>query len=337
MASARINFTVGLFMTAGLALATVVIIWLGMSSFMHRGEIFVTYFDESVQGLGVDSPVKYRGVPVGRVKNIRIAPDYHLIEVVITIDDEHTGDDSRFAGSEASLASAGITGIMFVEIDKRRPGAPDLSPTLSFKPEYPVIASRPSDIKKFFREIDDIAMKIQSIDFKGISDQVMTAVETFNSTLADARIGAISSDIRTLLASINAAANPKRMETMARNMEGTILASRRFMEQATDDLRRMEGILGQFQSVLADSGPHMNATMSSLASAAAKADGFVTQGQMTMLQMQATIKNLQERLTITAENLENTSAGLNAVINDIQDQPSRIIFSKPRKPRPVEE
>ena len=45
MASARINFTVGLFMTAGLALATVVIIWLGINSFIHQGEIFVTYFE----------------------------------------------------------------------------------------------------------------------------------------------------------------------------------------------------------------------------------------------------------------------------------------------------
>lgn len=337
MASARINFTVGLFMTAGLALATLAIIWLGMSSFLRRGEIFVTYFDESVQGLSVDSPVKYRGVPVGRVKSVRIAPDYHLIEVAIVIDDEHAGDDKRFADSEASLASAGITGIMFVEIDKRQPGRPDMSPLLTFEPEYPVIASRPSDIRKFFREIDNIATKIQSVDFKGISDRIMAATDTFNATLADARIGDISADVRTLLASVNAAANPKRMEDMARNMERTVLASQQFMEQATGDLRRIENILGQFQDILADSRPHMNATMVSLASAASKADSFATQGQMTMLQMQATIKNLQERLAITAENLENTSSGLNSVISDIQTQPSRIIFSQPRKPRPLEE
>lgn len=336
MASARINFTVGLFMTAGLALATVAIIWLGMTSFMHKGEIFVTYFDESVQGLGVDSPVKYRGVPVGRVKSIRIAPDSHLIEVIIVIDDKHANVD-RFADSEASLASAGITGIMFVEIDKRQFEEIDLSPALSFEPEYPVIASRPSDMRKFFKEIDSIAAKIQSIDFKGISDQLMLAIGGINTTLAEAQIGAISADIRTLLASINTAANPKRMENMARNMDQTILASRKFMEQATNDLHRMEEVLQQVEGTLADTRPQMNATMSSLASAAAKTDSFVTQGQMTMLQMQATIKNLQERLIITAENLENTSSGLNAVITDIQDQPSRIIFSKPRKPRPVEE
>jgi phospholipid/cholesterol/gamma-HCH transport system substrate-binding protein len=336
MASARINFTVGLFMTAGLALATAAIIWLGMTSFMHKGEIFVTYFDESVQGLGVDSPVKYRGVTVGRVKSIGIAPDYHLIEVVIAIDDEHAGPD-RFADSEASLSGAGITGIMFVEIDRRQFPELDFSPTLTFDPEYPVIASRPSDMRKLFKEIDSIAAKIQSIDFKGISDQLVMAIGGFNTALAEAQIGAVSADIRTLLATINAAANPERMENMARNMDRSILASRKFMEQATEDLHRMEEALGQVEAILADTRPQVNATLTSLASAAAKTDSLMTQGQMTMQQMQGTIKNLQDRLAITAGNLENTSSGLNAMITDIQDQPSRIIFSKPRKPRPVEE
>ena len=36
MASARINFSVGLFMTAGLALATLAVIWLGLTSFLRK-------------------------------------------------------------------------------------------------------------------------------------------------------------------------------------------------------------------------------------------------------------------------------------------------------------
>lgn len=337
MASARVNFSVGLFMTAGLALATLAIIWLGMSSFLRKGRIFVTYFDESVQGLGVDSPVKYRGVPVGRVKSIRIAPDYHLIEVLIMVDDEHAGDEDRFENSVASLSNVGITGAMFVEIDKRRPGSFDFSPTLSFTPDHPVIASRPSDIKKLFREIDEIAMKIQSIDFKGISDQAMAAFTTVNTVMTEAQLGAISADVRTLLASINEAANPKRLESMARNMDQTILASRKLMERATGELTRVEAILGQFQAMLDANRPHVDTTMTSLATTAVKADAFMTQSHATMFQMQASIKDLQDRLATTAENLEQTSAGLNSLISNVKDQPSQLIFAQPRKPRPVED
>lgn len=337
MASARVNFSVGLFMTAGLALATLAIIWLGMTSFLRKGELFVTYFDESVQGLGVDSPVKYRGVPVGRVQAIRIAPDYHLIEVVILIDDEHADDENRFADSVAAISNVGITGAMFVEIDKRWPAAGDLSPELSFTPEYPVIASRPSDIKKLFREIDEIAMKIQSIDFKGISEQATAAFTTVSTVMTEAQLGAISADIRALLASINAAANPKRLESMAKNMEQTILASRTLMTKATEELARMDTILVQFQSMLEANRPHVDTAMNALASTALKADVVMTQSHATVFQMQATIKDLEERLAVTAENLEQTSNNLNTLIGNVKDQPAQLIFGQPKAPRKVEE
>lgn len=337
MASARVNFSVGLFMTAGLALATLAIIWLGMTSFLRKGELFVTYFDESVQGLGVDSPVKYRGVPVGRVQAIRIAPDYHLIEVVILIDDEHAGDENRFVDSVASISNVGITGAMFVEIDKRWPAAGDLSPNLSFTPEYPVIASRPSDIKKLFREIDEIAAKIQSIDFKGISEQAMLAFSTVNTAMTEAQLGAISADIRALLAGINAAANPKRLESMARNMEQTVVASNRLMNKAAEELNRLDGILAQFQSMIEANRPHVDTAANAMAKTALKADTVMTQSQATMLQMQGAIRELEERLAATAENLEQTSSNLNTLIGNVKDQPAQLIFGQPKAPRLVEE
>lgn len=337
MASARVNFSVGLFMTAGLILATVAVIWLGMTSFLSKGKLYVTYFDESVQGLGVDSPVKYRGVPVGRVQAIRIAPDYHLIEVVILVDDEHTGEENRFADTVASLSNVGITGAMFVEIDKQNAKSMNLSPKLTFAPEYTVIASKPSDIKRLFKEIEEIAMKIKSIDLKGITDQAMTVFATANKVMTDAQLGAISTDIRTLLASINTAANPKRLDSIAKNMEQTVIASRTLMNRATEDLTRMDAILAQLQATLDTNRPHIDTTMGALATTAVKADAFMTQSRATMFEMQATFKNLQERLAITAENLEQTSSNLNSLITNAKDQPSQLIFGHPKAPRKVEE
>jgi len=337
MASARVNFSVGLFMTAGLALATLAIIWLGMTSFLRQGELFVTYFDESVQGLNVDSPVKYRGVPVGRVKAIRIAPDYHLIEVVILVDDEHTGDENRFAGTEAALANVGITGAMFVEIDKRSPGETSLAPRLDFQPEYPVIPSKPSQIRKLFREIDDIATKIQAIDFQGISEQFMGAARSFNAAMNGAQIEGIATDIRTLLASINAAANPKRLDSITKNLDQTVIATRTLMEKTAGELARMDEILLQFQALLAANRPSIDTTMGALASTAVKADAFMSQGQTAMAQTQSTIRALAERLTTSAENLEQTSANLNSLVNAIKAQPSELLFGSPKAPRKVEE
>ena len=70
----------------GTLLASVLVIWVGATRYFETGSRYVTYFDESVQGLQKDSPVKYRGVEVGRVEQIRVAPDNHLIEVLVKID-----------------------------------------------------------------------------------------------------------------------------------------------------------------------------------------------------------------------------------------------------------
>lgn len=336
MASARVNFSVGLFMTAGLGLATLAIIWLGMTSFLRKGDLYVTYFDESVQGLNVDSPVKYRGVPVGRVQAIRIAPDYHLIEVVILVDDEHSDDEARFADSVAAISNVGITGAMFVEIDKRHP-LDGPSPDLGFTPEYPVIASKPSDIRKLFREIHDIAAQIKAIDFKGISDQARNAFASLDTAVAQARIGDISADIRTLLASVNAAASPERLQSLARNVDGSMEASRRLMDKATEELTRMDAVLAQLQSMIDANRPHVDTTMGALAGAAVKTDAFMAQSQTAMLQMQATIRELEDRLTVTADNLEQTSGNLNALISSLRDQPAQLLFGEPKAPRITED
>ena len=49
--------------------------------YFQKGSVYVTYFDESVQGLQVDSIVKFRGVDIGTVRKIGVAPDQRLVEV----------------------------------------------------------------------------------------------------------------------------------------------------------------------------------------------------------------------------------------------------------------
>ena len=66
MASQKTKFMVGIFVAGGFGIALVAFIWLGMSRFLETGRYYAVYFNESVQGLTVDSPVKYRGVAVGK-------------------------------------------------------------------------------------------------------------------------------------------------------------------------------------------------------------------------------------------------------------------------------
>ncbi|RLB41487.1 MAG: hypothetical protein DRH12_08010 [Deltaproteobacteria bacterium] len=91
------KFAVGLFVLGGSIAAVVLLIFLGATHLFQKGQYYVTYFDESVQGLIKDSPVKYRGVPIGRVDRIRVAPDGRLVEVVLKVESGAKLDDTIVA------------------------------------------------------------------------------------------------------------------------------------------------------------------------------------------------------------------------------------------------
>lgn len=182
MATQKTKFTVGAFVAFGLALAIIAIIALGMLSFLRKGQFYATYFAESVQGLDVDSLVKYRGVSIGRVESIDVAPDGKLIQVILKIESGQTlGDDIV-----AQLNIVGITGSMFVELDRKKPGEPDQSPTLTFPSEYPIVASKPSDISQLLRGIDDVLKQVKSLDTKGISDKIKATLDNINEAIDEA-------------------------------------------------------------------------------------------------------------------------------------------------------
>jgi phospholipid/cholesterol/gamma-HCH transport system substrate-binding protein len=178
MAKRQARFLTGLFVIVGAFIGVAAVIWLGASKYFEKGALYVTYFDESVQGLQVDSEVKYRGVTVGNVKQIGVAPDHKLVEVVIKIALE--GDVEHSAVTQ--LRAAGITGIVFVELDRKKPNEQVFLPPSTMKTGYTVIPSKPSQTKQMLMGIDQIMTKITDIDLKGISDQVKQtsrAMETF--------------------------------------------------------------------------------------------------------------------------------------------------------------
>ncbi len=131
----RVHYViVGLFVLL-LGTATVGLsLWLafGNVSYEYRG--YRVYMNESVSGLFIDAPVKYRGVQVGRVKDLALLPDNPEV-VQITMDINATINIKE--DTTAKLHVQGVTGIASIELSG---GSLD-SPLLKAKPgePYPVI------------------------------------------------------------------------------------------------------------------------------------------------------------------------------------------------------
>ena len=98
----------GAFVVAGIAvlLATVVALT-GTQIFRHRDR-YTVYFSESVSGLEPGAAVRYRGLRVGRVEEMRIAPEMpDKVEVRLGLDP----GVPLFAGVRAQLDQNGLTGL----------------------------------------------------------------------------------------------------------------------------------------------------------------------------------------------------------------------------------
>ena len=313
MARKTSKFMIGLFVIIGVSIGCIAIIWLGASKYFEKGGTYVTYFDESVQGLQKDSTVKYRGVDVGRVEKIRVAPDNALIEVVMKINLKGELQRSHIA----QLKPAGITGIVFIELDRKGPGEQDLSPKISFASEYPIIASKPSDIKQILSGVQGVLENLNKIDAKGISEGIVSTVANLNGVITK----------------VDNALAEKRLDEIIIEVKNTLV---KFQNFATN-------LEGEIQTLnLAKTGAHVE-------SATAKIEKIVNSGEIEAVLKEAkeTIGNLNQwvdrldkrSLTVTndlkviSENLRKASESLGMLIERVYASPSDLLFGQPPPPR----
>lgn len=157
--------------------------------------IHILFHPKSLRILDKDSPVKYMGVCIGRVDSICVAPDAKLIQVVLKIETDLKLDDNVVA----QLKSVGITGIMYVEIEKRGTGEPDLSPQIDFPAKYPVIATKPSGIKRFMEGMADVLSQLRDMDTKGIAEKLKSTLDQIKRSIQEAKVKELSADARSSL------------------------------------------------------------------------------------------------------------------------------------------
>ncbi|MDB6170291.1 MAG: Mammalian cell entry related domain protein [Verrucomicrobia bacterium] len=186
---------VGAFVLGGFALIIIGLLSFGSVSFFSKPQRFVVYFDESIHGLDLGSPVKLRGVRVGRVVDLNVRYDKdknHSVVVVVcefsknmvtdtsgsVIDVSQRGEMAILVdrGLRAQLGVLGLaTGLLFVELDFMDPKEFPVDNRLT-DPRYPVVPAMPSAISEFQASVSEILANLQKVDFAGISVELKTVL-----------------------------------------------------------------------------------------------------------------------------------------------------------------
>lgn len=149
---------VGAFVLVGLAGLVIALLWLAGSQYTQEFAYYRTYFSGSVTGLGKGTLVRYNGIQVGNVSALEFdLNDPKRVIVTLQID-----PNLRIhSDSVASIASEGLTGGSYVEIDGGSQSAPILPRTMFG--EYPVIRSKPSTLQELEQSAPQVLAKISRI------------------------------------------------------------------------------------------------------------------------------------------------------------------------------
>ena len=332
MASKKAKFTVGLFVAGGLTISVLAIVWLGMSRYFEKGRFFVTYFNESVQGLKKDSPVKYRGVAIGRVDSIGVAPDSKLIQVVLKIESGQSLDHSIVA----QLKNVGITGSMLVELDRKKKDDPDQSPVLSFPSEYPIVGSKPSEINRLLRGLDEVLDHFKSIDLQGISDKLKLTLDNANAMITDADVKGISTKLQSSLSSADRILKNRKWESILGSVDHAAKSLDELMAKAGNSLAKVDRTLVRMEGFVARNEKPVAEAVLELRQAMMNANRLLEKGASLITSTDDALNRLKAQLLLSAQNLERATDHLNRFLEVLSDSPSQLLFGEPSAPRPLE-
>jgi phospholipid/cholesterol/gamma-HCH transport system substrate-binding protein len=171
-------FIEGLFIIGLSVGAAFFAVWLAGSG--HRDDVlYRIHFTDSVSGLALGDPVKYRGVDVGTVKAMIIDPaDPRLVQVDVKLrKDAPIKSDTR-----ASLTLKGITGVVFIELTG---GSPEAQSLLAVTPkgQIPEIPAEKSSLKAILDQLPKVIEKFSSIEDQ--IKKVLTDVSGLTSKLKE--------------------------------------------------------------------------------------------------------------------------------------------------------
>jgi ABC-type transporter Mla subunit MlaD len=279
------HWKLGLFVVVGLVVMLVMLVFLGKETMQQESVEYKSYFDEAVTGLEVGSPVKFRGVSVGKVAAIGIAPDRRHVEVtydlgVVVLDQlglaSQRGEKTKISVPQdlrVQLGTTGVTGVKYIQIDffdsKSHPRDP-----LPFPHPANYIPSTASTLKNIeesvVRAIDsmpqvtsELAISLGRVnrlleEFERQEIPVRVGTTLANADLVFATLRAkmesvpteeLSQDARTTLENLNQTV--MMMQSVIRRVDGNdgLLAS---AQRASDSLGDMAGDARGFERTLRD-------------------------------------------------------------------------------------
>jgi phospholipid/cholesterol/gamma-HCH transport system substrate-binding protein len=154
----KVNYTfIGFLVFFGVALMMGFTYWLLQPKTENEMATYQINFEESVLGLNIDAPVKYRGINVGKVTELKINPN-NPEEVQVTVSILKTTPIK--VDTIAKLTAQGITGLSYINLSMGSRNSEILIAHDGQK--HPIIKTMPSFFENFESSLGDMSTRISS-------------------------------------------------------------------------------------------------------------------------------------------------------------------------------
>jgi phospholipid/cholesterol/gamma-HCH transport system substrate-binding protein len=245
------------------------------STWLVRGDVdrnvarYEIAFSGSVSGLPEGGQVLYRGIPVGRVAEIRIDPD-NVENVLVEVDIDRATPIK--ADTVATLEFQGLTGIAYVQLRGGTQASARLDPDAEPMPRIP---SRRSTVERLFESTPELLARAVAL------------ADRLGLLLTDENLDAVAGTLRnveTVTATLAARSDSiDRALAGAAEMTGTMQETSQEVRNLASDLRRLTGrVEQQVEGVSGD----LVATLAELQGAAASLTGAAGQLEQILGQLE---------------------------------------------------
>jgi ABC-type transporter Mla subunit MlaD len=355
MSSSVSYFKIGLFTLTGVTLIVVMIVALGVGAALQQPEYLETYFDDSVQGLAVGAPVKFRGRKMGTVAKINLVGNrYPELDndnpaertarryVYVLISVEGDKDLSRRTEEELKrewtslskegirirLAAQGITGLAYLEadfVDNVEAALP-----IYWEPVHSYIPSVRSTMSRLTDSLVDILASLRNVPFREIGDNLKRLLETLDATTRDAKVDDLSVEVLAILRRIREIVEKPGVDTLAENAANTMSDIRGLVEALSPEIKSLEKKLGtavERIGVLAND-VHDLVSSDEVKMLLKELPGASVQLKLTLQRLSRVIGTNENNINTVMRNLKIVSDNLQKISVDLREYPAQVLFGE---------
>ncbi|WP_114391737.1 MlaD family protein [Oleisolibacter albus] len=307
----RASYTlVGAFVLALVAALAVFTVYLAKVQFDQAMQPYFIYTTGSVTGLVEGSPVRYRGVAVGTVSDIRIDPqNVERIRITIEVPEETPVK----ADAVASLEPMGVTGGVYVEITGGSQAAPLLRDQADGTPEIP---SRQSALSSVLERTPDMLVRVidaaQRVS-QLLNEQNQESIQTLLANMAQASVGANDTIRNANLLVVDLRGQVNQLSGQANTL----------LKTANSTLNKVGNDAGTISGDLAQTTRELNRLTQSLTRTSNELEGLIAENREPIRDFTSTGLYDFGQLLV---HLQDLTANLARVTNKLERDPSELLF-----------